>query len=474
MAMNFATASKRVRGLLAPTKPADLSKSSLTPDPLRDNIIRDAGAQSERFQSAVRKYPTIEYERTNDDGSTSTESYEWETFPEAVRDFARAAFGWDEPEVLSRDKVRPSHRFNREIMQAAINSPGFRELRPHARNNELESLYGAIMGAPELEAMAPDALERAHRAQREDERPGAARAVRRGDVRAAAPAREAGGPRPRRRAGRHQARDQARAARQGRQAQDALAQLVHEESTSSMVVDAIAAGEAMAQSAAEAVQAMGNVPGSAAARRTTSRPTSRSRSPRSGRRTRTSARSCGCSGGCCTRCASSARRARRTSTSSRWASRPATTCGACCRTSSRAGSARTALIKTSFIKDYAERGLLQYDMEGKAPAGKGPIITVHDGSGSMSGEKFVWATSLCLSVLTIAHREKRQFAGAEFGSAGQVASWIFPPDRAPDPEQVLDYATHFFAGGTSTLTGMREALRIMREHPRVPHRRTCC
>ena len=177
MAMNFATASKRVRGLLAPTKPADLSKSSLTPDPLRDNIIRDAGAQSERFQAATRKYPEIEYERTNDDGSTSTESYEWETFPEAVRDFARAAFGWDEPEVLSRDKVRPSHRFNREIMQAAINSPGFRELRPHSRNNELESLYGAIMGAPELEAMAPEALERAHRAQREDERPGAACAV---------------------------------------------------------------------------------------------------------------------------------------------------------------------------------------------------------------------------------------------------------------------------------------------------------
>ncbi len=40
-----------------------------------------------------------------------------------------------------------------------------------------------------------------------------------------------------------------------------LAQLMHEEGTSSMVVDAIAAGEAMAQSAAEAVQAMGNAAG---------------------------------------------------------------------------------------------------------------------------------------------------------------------------------------------------------------------
>lgn len=464
MAMNFATASKRVRGLLAPTKPADLSKSSLTPDPLRDNIIRDAGAQSERFQHAVRQYPTIEYERTNDDGSTSTESYEWETYPEAVRDFARAAFGWDEPEVLPRDKVRPSHRFNREIMQAAINSPGFRELRPHSRNNELESLYGAIMGAPELEAMAPEVLaEHVARSERMSDQEQLAQSAE--DMfeqlrqRAKQEVQDLGAVQDGTR------REIKRALRQGQQAQDALAQLILEESTSSMVVDAIAAGEAMAQSAAEAVQAMGSVPGiggGEAHNLTPDQQIALAEKWAANPDLRAIARMLG-------RMLHSMRFKRETRTKNVDVEPVGITTGNDLRRllphELARGFSTNRLIKTSFIKDYAERGLLQYDMEGKAPAGKGPIISVHDGSGSMSGEKFVWATSLCLSVLTIAHRERRQFAGAEFGSDGQIASWIFPPDRAPDPEQVLDYATHFFAGGTSTLTGMREALRIMREHP---------
>src|SRR6476659_3452644 len=98
MAMNFAAASQRVRALLAPKKLAEQSKSALTEDVLRDNIVRDAGNASERFQNAVNKRPVIEYDRANEDGSTSREEYEWDAFPEAVRDFARAAFGWDEPQ----------------------------------------------------------------------------------------------------------------------------------------------------------------------------------------------------------------------------------------------------------------------------------------------------------------------------------------------------------------------------------------
>src|SRR3954463_2246368 len=97
--MDFANASKRVRKLLAPERPQDLQKSALTPDPLRDNIVREQEASSERFRRSIKKQPSIEYERTHEDGSTSEETFEWETYPEAVRDFARAAFGWDEPET---------------------------------------------------------------------------------------------------------------------------------------------------------------------------------------------------------------------------------------------------------------------------------------------------------------------------------------------------------------------------------------
>lgn len=124
-----------------------------------------------------------------------------------------------------------------------------------------------------------------------------------------------------------------------------------------------------------------------------------------------------------------------------------------------------ALMRGLWLKDFAEKSLLQYEMTGKEPAGKGPIIEVHDGSGSMSGEPFEWATSVSLALLTIAQQEKRDFAGVEFGSANQMKSWFFPKAVAPDPNEVLDYATHFYCGGTDIETGMREAHRIIKEVP---------
>jgi uncharacterized protein with von Willebrand factor type A (vWA) domain len=122
-------------------------------------------------------------------------------------------------------------------------------------------------------------------------------------------------------------------------------------------------------------------------------------------------------------------------------------------------------LRPLWMKDFAERSLLEYEMSGKTPAGKGPIIEVHDGSGSMSGEKFIWASSLALTLLTCAHREKRDFAGIEFGSGGQVKSWIFGGRDELDPNEIVDFASHFYAGGTSTVGGLQEALRVMTDHP---------
>lgn len=464
MAMNFAGASQRVRGLLAPKKPEALAKSALTEDTLRDNIVRDAGAHSERFNAATDKRPVVEWERTHEDGSTTREEYEWETFPEAVRDFARAAFGWDEPQVRPRDEVRPSHRFNREVMQAAINSEGMRELRPYSRNNEQEALYGAIVGADELRGMAGSVLaDHVARSEQMSEQEHAQQSAE--DMleqlrqRAKQEVQDQGAVQDDTR------REVKRALKRIEQAQGKLEQLMHEEGASSMVVDAIAAGERMTQTAAEAAEAFGQLPGIGGgeahnlsldqqielAEKWAANPNLKAIARMLGRMLRSMVFK---------------REARTKNVSIEPVG--VTTGNDLARLLphelARAYSSNT-LIKTSFVKDFAERSLLQYDMEGKAPAGKGPIITVHDGSGSMGGEKFVWATSLCLSVLTIAQRERRQFAGAEFGSAGQIKSWIFPANQAPDPNDVLDYATHFFAGGTSTLTGMQEALRIMREHP---------
>jgi uncharacterized protein with von Willebrand factor type A (vWA) domain len=123
------------------------------------------------------------------------------------------------------------------------------------------------------------------------------------------------------------------------------------------------------------------------------------------------------------------------------------------------------LIKTTFLNDYSQRSLLEYQMDGTMPAGKGPIICAHDGSGSMSGDPFIWASSLGGALLMMAQREKRAFAGIEFGWSSELESWIFPKGESPDPERVLDYISHFFGGGTDITIGLAEAMRILKQEP---------
>lgn len=119
------------------------------------------------------------------------------------------------------------------------------------------------------------------------------------------------------------------------------------------------------------------------------------------------------------------------------------------------------LIRGLFVQDWSARKLLEYEMQGKIPAGKGPIVEVHDGSGSMGGPPFVWASSLAGVLCMIAKREKRAFVGIEFGSRGEVRSWYFPKDEDIDPDKLLDFVSHFYGGGTHTAGGMAEALRII-------------
>jgi uncharacterized protein with von Willebrand factor type A (vWA) domain len=461
MAMDFAGAGARVRRMLAPSKPAELQKSALTPDPLRDNIIRDAEQASERFKESLTKRPQIEYERTDADGNVTKETYDWHTFDEIQRDFARAAFGWEEPQCQSPDQVRPSHRFNREVLQSAIHSPGFRELRPHARNNEDEALVGAILGGADLCEMAPGQLaehiarseqmsEQEQLAQSADEMFDALRNRARQEIADQGAVQDS------------TRREIKQSLKQGQAARDALGALMSAEANSGMVVDAIAAGNALASQAAEGVEMLSSLPGfepGNAHNLPLDQQIELAEKWAQTQNMKDVLRMLG--------------RMLRSMTFKRKARvknvdiepvgvRTGNELRLLLPHEMARGFSDNPLIKTTFIKDFAERSLLQYDMRGEAPAGKGPVITVHDGSGSMSGQKFVWATSVCLATLTITHKEHRHFAGVEFGSHGQIKTWQFPARKPVDPNLALDYATHFFAGGTSTLGGMEEALRIMR------------
>lgn len=69
---------------------------------------------------------------------------------------------------------------------------------------------------------------------------------------------------------------------------------------------------------------------------------------------------------------------------------------------------------TLFYKDFLEKNLLQYNLKGVEPQGKGPIIVCLDVSGSMFGEREEWAKSVTLALLQLAQNQKRAFSLVTF------------------------------------------------------------
>lgn len=114
-----------------------------------------------------------------------------------------------------------------------------------------------------------------------------------------------------------------------------------------------------------------------------------------------------------------------------------------------------------FYAEYVASELPIYSMVGEEHAGRGPIISVADESGSMSGERNIWAKAMSLCLLNIARREKRDFAYVGFSSGGQVHSFEFPAKKPLEAQMVVDMASHFYGGGTTYMLGVAEAVRIM-------------
>lgn len=118
-----------------------------------------------------------------------------------------------------------------------------------------------------------------------------------------------------------------------------------------------------------------------------------------------------------------------------------------------------------FFARYAGGELLQFSTVGEENAGRGPILIVLDGSGSMAGERNIWSRATAMCLLHIARLEKRDFGLIEFSSGGQLAEWLFPTKVPMDGEAVIDMASHMFGGGTTPIIGVTRADQVMKEAP---------
>lgn len=122
-------------------------------------------------------------------------------------------------------------------------------------------------------------------------------------------------------------------------------------------------------------------------------------------------------------------------------------------------------FEDDFLVRYASQELLVFSTVGEEHAGRGPIIIVLDGSGSMSGERNIWARAISMCLLHIARLEKRDFACIEFSGGSQYAEWHFPAKASLDPEKIVEMASHFFSGGTAPIVGVAGAAKLMKDSP---------
>ncbi len=131
-------------------------------------------------------------------------------------------------------------------------------------------------------------------------------------------------------------------------------------------------------------------------------------------------------------------------------------------------------LENLFFLRFAEHRLMQYDLRGREPVGKGPIIVALDSSGSMSerlgheqsGEsKEMWAKGVMLALLAIARKQRRDMAVLHFSDGNQLKTFRFPwrDGSPPDHRRLMACAEHYYGGGTEFEPWMRETLKLVDE-----------
>ncbi|MFF3441800.1 VWA domain-containing protein [Streptosporangium sp. NPDC002721] len=125
-------------------------------------------------------------------------------------------------------------------------------------------------------------------------------------------------------------------------------------------------------------------------------------------------------------------------------------------------------LRAEFAARLAEGRLMTYETHGEDSAGAGAIIACVDCSSSMTKAdgngitREAWAKAFALALLDQARASRRTFVGVLFSSETQVRVFRFPQGRA-DIGQVLEFAEHFFAGGTSFQAPLDAAADVLQE-----------
>jgi uncharacterized protein with von Willebrand factor type A (vWA) domain len=117
--------------------------------------------------------------------------------------------------------------------------------------------------------------------------------------------------------------------------------------------------------------------------------------------------------------------------------------------------------KKDFVQRFHEKQLMQYKKNSIKSTGRGPVIVLHDKSGSMDGHKDDWSTALSLATLEVAQKEKRNYGYIPYESIVIQNMVKNIPAGELDPDDIMDIAEMSTRGGTNFMAPMNEAINCL-------------
>ena len=85
------------------------------------------------------------------------------------------------------------------------------------------------------------------------------------------------------------------------------------------------------------------------------------------------------------------------------------------------GLMRHPRLRRIQLAKLADRRMAQYDLQGETPQGRGPVVVLLDESGSMAGDRSMWASAVALACMGIASKERRSCTVIGFNSGIRYA-----------------------------------------------------
>ena len=103
---------------------------------------------------------------------------------------------------------------------------------------------------------------------------------------------------------------------------------------------------------------------------------------------------------------------------------------------------------------------MEYKMGNSSTKNKGPIVCCIDTSGSMNGSREVWSKAVALSMLEIAHSQKRDFAAIMFSSRADDP--IVISKNEINPNKIIAIGEEFSNGGTDFKSPLSKSLDLIK------------